>query len=310
MVVAALLATGPLTACGRASDDATTPATAPLTTPERLAWVVDATEQVPTISFEGEYDRVYTTRAPGKPDVTATTKTTVSGHRDAGARIEDITSTLVETTGSPPTGGHFPPQGATTETIVTATGTYSQTMIGGAVALQAGRPWRVDPTITIDSPHERIATAGDGSISAGLPDPTMLLDEVKANVQQITDLGSETIRGDQTQHLRVDIGNGPPGSDPAGTARFGGSIPPGCPETVPIDLYIGSDGLARRVTLAADLDAVIRCEPRTATASTSDVVSVTIDWFDAGKPVTIAVPDASAQTAIPPSTVVVPGPCC
>jgi hypothetical protein len=105
--------------------------------------------------------------------------------------------------------------------------------------------------------------------------PAKLLDYLRAT-SQVTKLGSATVRGEPTTHYRARIQLDKLSPDAAGalsqTTEANGL------KEVPVDAWIGDDGLVRRLTL--DLQ------------RHKGAVAVSVDFFDFGA-VSVKLPDAS-----------------
>jgi hypothetical protein len=136
----------------------------------------------------------------------------------------------------------------------------------------------------------KLADVDVGSLmQSGSQDPTQMLRFLKGASGDVTKLGTETVRGEPTTHYKATIDFAKiPDTVPADQraavrsamrelVRLGGS------KTMPVEVWIGDDGLARRV--ATHMTITIE-EQRTK-------LSQRMEFYDFGTKVAIAIPRAS-----------------
>jgi hypothetical protein len=126
-------------------------------------------------------------------------------------------------------------------------------------------------------------------MQSGSQDPTQMLRFLKGASGDITKLGTETVRGEPTTHYKATIDftkipDAVPASQRAAVrsamrelVRLGGS------KTMPIEVWIGDDGVARRV--ASDMTMTIEGQRMK--------LAQRIEYYDFGTKVAIDVPSAS-----------------
>lgn len=91
---------------------------------------------------------------------------------------------------------------------------------------------------------------------------------------EVSELGTEEVRGVATEHYRIEV-------DLSGVDQ---PAVPTADDTLPVELWVGEDGLVRRIRLlAADL------APEVADGAPADA-GVTVEFFDLGADITIDVP--------------------
>jgi hypothetical protein len=153
---------------------------------------------------------------------------------------------------------------------------------GGSGTLPDGKTWVAVNAGTSDGL--------DGSLFGpfGGTDPGDLLASLTAISASVTSLGPATIRGVQVTGFRVDIDPAKaaariPRWERAGFLQFTSSLGPG---PIPVDVWVDSQNLVRRVKLSLHL-----AGGQSAPASTQ-MVEVT-DFYDFGVPVRVSPPPAS-----------------
>jgi hypothetical protein len=134
-------------------------------------------------------------------------------------------------------------------------GQVEERVVDGVMYLRMGHgKW-----IKLDLPKD---SAGAGTGFSGI-DPTKLLDYLRRVSNDVTKVGTETVRGAETTHYRATI-------DLPG----GGSLP--------IDVWIDDQGYARKATLDAD--------------ASGSHLNVVFEMYDFGAPVNVDAPPSSEVT--------------
>lgn len=113
--------------------------------------------------------------------------------------------------------------------------------------------------------------------------PTDALDMLRES-GSVTEVGTETVNGEQTTHYKASI------DLQKAASKLGGSvqqavqqmIAQGAPSSLPVDVWIGDDGLVRKLTLDESFSA----------NGQSNDVNVSVVFSDYGTPVTVAAPPA------------------
>jgi hypothetical protein len=113
--------------------------------------------------------------------------------------------------------------------------------------------------------------------------PTDALDMLRES-GSVTEVGTETLNGEQTTHYKATIDLQKAASKLGGRVQQAvqGMIARGAPSSLPVDVWIGDDGLVRKVTLDEGFSA----------NGHSDDVNLTVVFSDYGTPVTVVAPPA------------------
>ena len=131
---------------------------------------------------------------------------------------------------------------------------------------------------------EADAFAGTGGLAE---DPTKVLEWLAAAGDDVSDAGSDTIRGETARHYRVelDLREAADRLDGDQREKLEQALEALGTDTMPVDLWINSDGLPVRIRYEmsfANSDVKALKNAKTTFA---------IDFFDWGKPVSVVVPD-------------------
>lgn len=113
--------------------------------------------------------------------------------------------------------------------------------------------------------------------------PTDALDMLRES-GSVTEVGTETLNGEQVTHYKATIDLQKAASKLGGRVQQAvqGMIARGAPSTLPVDVWIGADGLVRKVTLDESFSA----------NGQSDDVNVSVVFSAYGTPVTVTAPPA------------------
>ena len=146
--------------------------------------------------------------------------------------------------------------------------------------------------LSIDSSD--LGLASSLGVGAGATDPAQLLATLRGISDDITDVGTEEVRGVTTTHLAgtIDIARALDGvtGDRAllrGQLDALGATSAG----IPVDVWIDADGLVRR--FAIDVSNVMPASG----AAAGDAATMTLELFDYGEPFSVVVPDPSVTTS-------------
>ncbi len=163
-----------------------------------------------------------------------------------------------------------------------------------------GKPW-----IKVDLEKFGKAAGLDigAAMSTGGSDPTQMLAYLNAASDSIDTVGTEDVRGTETTHYHVVVDllkiadTVPAGKRAAVRRTFRHEVELVGTRTLPIDVWIDSQGLVRREHMDFSM------QPPTATAPVE--MEMTIDYFDFGAPVHVVPPPAGQVTDLsdlaPPS---------
>jgi hypothetical protein len=179
----------------------------------------------------------------------------------------------------------------------------------GTFGLPAGARWLAMPLPDAGS------TAPSLFPGLGPSDPTQLLAYLEAVSSDVTTVGPDTVRGVETTHYHalldlqkaLDRGvdqNKVPASLRKSLKQILSTIA-GPGSTIPVDLWIDSDGRVRRVTEHLDFSALGAAlgGPSGATGSSgsdgSSVMTTSMDFYDFGVPVNVQAPPADQVTKFP-----------
>jgi hypothetical protein len=149
----------------------------------------------------------------------------------------------------------------------------------------------------------KMPNLGDASSAVpglGQSDPSQFLAYLETVSAGVTKVGTETIRGVDTTHYTASL-------DPA-KAGSRSDVPPslrddlgkilqknGVPLTIPADVWVDSDGLARRIRLKLDLGRMAGTDG----GSDLPVMTISIDLYDFGVPVHVEAPPADQVAQFP-----------
>ena len=161
-------------------------------------------------------------------------------------------------------------------------------LIGGA----GGKQW-----LAVGAPK---GAAGSSPLSGiGQSDPTKVLAALERVSDDVKQVGTATVRGVETKHYRatLDLGKAIDNSKVPKSLRakadqlFGGAGAP----TIPVDVFLDSEGRLRRMTLEMDLSAFSGAGATGATGALGSLptVSMTLDLYDFGTPVNVQAPPAN-----------------
>ncbi len=153
-------------------------------------------------------------------------------------------------------------------------------------------------------PHWVEVDAGNlGSSSASVPglgqsDPRQFLASLETISDNVTNVGSEVVRGVETTHYRatldlaksLDKASIPPALRDA-EKQFLGTIGKGAP-VMPVDVFIDADGYVRRISLGLDLGSFGALLGGSGGTGPAFGMVVSIDLYDFGTPVNVQAPPA------------------
>jgi len=124
----------------------------------------------------------------------------------------------------------------------------------------------------------------------GQSDPSAFLSYL-SGVASVQRVGTDTLRGTETTHYKAEIdfdkvlANAPPAAKAGLQATIDQLKQQTGSQTLPIDVWIGDDGLVRKIVFTY---------PKTGSGSSPS--SVTVELYDYGTPVNVAVPPADQVT--------------
>ncbi len=134
--------------------------------------------------------------------------------------------------------------------------------------------------------------ASGNPLSAGLENPTKILAWLQAASDDVTHVGTEEIRGQQTDHYRttLDLREATEQLDGDAREEVEKAIELLGQSEFPVDVWVNKDGLPAR--LAYEMTFGDSAEALLQDAS----FTYTMEFFDWGKPVSVAVPDPTEVT--------------
>lgn len=167
-------------------------------------------------------------------------------------------------------------------------------MLGGG----SDKPW-----VKVDASE----MSGGSSITGGGTgtNPTGLLDLLTTEGNGLKELGHETLRGVDTRHVGTTIDLAKALADAPASSKaqleeqlqsLGGSLDSFV--TIPVEAWIDADGQVRKFTMTFDFAKAGKDVPELAKAK----ATITVELYDLGKPVDIAVPPASQVSELDPSS--------
>jgi hypothetical protein len=143
--------------------------------------------------------------------------------------------------------------------------------------IPGGKSWiRLD----ITQAAEKLGVKLDPLGAAATQNPAQALDLLRS-VGSVETVGTETVDGASTTHYHatIDLTKAAANLGPEGQAMVSHLVANGAPTSIPVDVWIGGDGLVHKLTFSG--------------SAGSDSVSLTLEISDYGTPVTVTAPDAS-----------------
>lgn len=142
------------------------------------------------------------------------------------------------------------------------------------------------------TPEDLGLASGSFGFGAGTNDPSQLLETLRGVADDIEELGTDEVRGVATTHFKATVDSdkaldqiAPEQRDLLEAQLEGLDASHG---GFPVEVWIGGDGLARRMAMDfGDL---------TDAMGTSGTATMSVDFFDYGEPVEVVVPDVSETT--------------
>jgi hypothetical protein len=160
-----------------------------------------------------------------------------------------------------------------------------------AQAAAGGKPWAAVNVARLEPGNSTVPGLGSAS-----SDPSQILGYLQGISSSVTNLGPATVRGVQTTHYRavVDL-NKAAQVNPQAAARYQRVIGEVHSSTFPVDAWIDS---SNRVT---QMRVQIPVPAGTTAATNGGTVTVNLQFFDFGVPVTVTAPrpDQVGQLTIP-----------
>jgi hypothetical protein len=124
----------------------------------------------------------------------------------------------------------------------------------------------------------------NGLLAQAGQNPAQVLDMLRAS-GEVVEVGTETVNGESTTHYRatIDLAKAADQLGPDAQAMLKRLSAAGAPTTFPVDVWIGDDGLVRRVVLDESFSA----------NGQSGGAKVTLDLSDYGTPVDVTAPPSA-----------------
>jgi hypothetical protein len=172
---------------------------------------------------------------------------------------------------------------------------YIKMPAGAGASLPKGKSWiAADPGMPGDLAASGLGGALPGPPGAGNGDPADLLASLTAISGSVTKQGTATIRGVPVTGYRVNIDLAKaaarvPGWERASFKEFAQSLGAG---TIPVDVWVDSQNLVRRMREALHVPSELGTPAGT-------VVTQTTDFYDFGVPVRVSAPPAAEVASLP-----------
>jgi hypothetical protein len=168
-----------------------------------------------------------------------------------------------------------------------------------ATSATGGKPW-----VKLDT--SKLGASSPDSLGSVGEDPTQFLGTLRSVSDSIIKVGTEDIRGVKTTHYRaqIDLSKAAAASG-ADTSSLGQLEPQLGSSTLPEDVYIDDNGLARRfsVSITPAAGSSTGSSSGGSSTSTTGAVSITVDLYDFGGTDTsgIVAPPAGEVASLPAS---------
>ncbi len=176
---------------------------------------------------------------------------------------------------------------------------YLKLPSGVLSSLGDGKDW-----ISIDASKMPGGASPTSDFGLGQTDPKQFLAYLETVSDDVKAVGSEEIRGVDTTHYHATLD--------LGKAADRANVPPelrdslrklaesmGKSAPIPADVYVDSEGRARRITLSIDFGAFGRMLGGSGAAGSDAVMTMSIDLYDFGVPVSVQAPPASDVSSMP-----------
>ncbi len=249
---------------------------------QRAAGVVEAAQATGAVSTEKVAITVRSTPADGDPSVSVTSTGEIDGANGRAHLVADVSGTF---------GGES--DGAKIEAVYDGDTAYVKAPF--VSELFGGKPW-----VKITSP--KLAQLAD-QMGGGLQgDPGSFLELLEGAGGPVTTVGTEKVRGVATRHVKVDLDVAKVLDRAAGKRRqkiedqlAGHGVDLAKLGPLPAEAWIDGDGYVRRFSVAFDLAELSKAHPGT---GATGVVTQTIEFYDFGKPVDIAIPPSDQVSTL------------
>lgn len=200
---------------------------------------------------------------------------------DMGAMFEDLGEA-----------GALPPGADTMEMVIDGDTVYMKSPLFSMFA-DGDAEWVSVPAGELDA---------DSGFGGGTEDPGAFLEFLQRTGGEVTEVGTEDVRGVETVHVRTDLDLVAmlEDADPEERAELEealGSIGSGADalRTLPAEAWIDGDGYVRKFAMTFDF-------AEAGVPELGDMtMTMTIELYDFGEPVSISVPDPSEVSSIDPS---------
>ncbi|MBX3312790.1 MAG: hypothetical protein KF906_00590 [Actinobacteria bacterium] len=214
---------------------------------------------------------------------------TMDGSIDNAAKKAHIVmdmSDMFDALGSMGSGDQLPDDAGVMEMIVDGDTTYVRSSL-----------FSMMPGIDTDKPWMKASTdemSDSEMFGQGATDPNEFLDFLKNNGNDVTEVGTEEVRGVETTHLHTVLdpekmlANAAPEDADDLEASIEDLGATGILE-IPVDVWIDGDGLVRKMVMEMDLSEVESDGVSMDGAS----MAITVEMYDLGEPVDVEIPDPS-----------------
>jgi len=249
---------------------------------QEAAGIVEAAQTTGAVATEKVSVTVRTEPASGDPSVSVTATGEIDGTNGRAHLEADISGTIGGQSGE-----------ATIEAVYDGDTAYVKAPFTSD--LFGDKPW-----VKITSP--KLAQLAD-QMGAGLQgDPGSFLELLEGAGGPVTTVGTEDVRGVSTRHVKVDLDVTKVLDQAAGERRqelmdqlTGHGVDLGKLGPLPAEAWIDDDGYVRRFSVSFDLAELGKVHSGT---EATGVATETIELYDFGEPVDIAVPPADQVSTL------------
>lgn len=161
--------------------------------------------------------------------------------------------------------------------------------------VDSSKPW-------FEAPADEVNESG--TFSQGSNDPREFLEFLQNNGSEVTEVGTEELRGVETTHLRtvLDPEKMIESADADEKAEMEESLEGlganGITE-IPVDVWIDGDGMVRKMIMTMDMSNMDTGDDDLGMDTSDMKMVITMEMFDFGEPVDIEVPDPSQVQKMP-----------
>lgn len=235
----------------------------------------EAAEATSAVDTQKIYMNMTMTGVPEVGDITIE----ANGEVDNTSGLSHMTMDMSSVFGAMGDEAGLPADAGMMEVIVDGDTTYMKSSLFSMLG-DDSKPWM------------KVPTEDQGSVTSGAPsDPSKFLEFLENTGSEIEEVGTEEVRGVETTHIRTVLDTeallaDAPEEDKAEMQaqldELGGAF-----DEIPVEAWVGEDGMVRRITMTFDFAATGDAELG------NTAMDITVEMYDFGEPVDISVPDPS-----------------